>query len=191
MARNLQTLVGRHKEALSKFPESVLYKTLETSLSKEGMSLREFDDAITRICGGSSPPFPFPSARDYYIAGSSHNLLGDIRVPFLALSAADDPVSSNVPVGVSDNGLVVLAVTNCGGHLGWFEAVKGFHVQRWMKKPVIEWIRAVGEDLVGGDADNCGNSKSSGSLVSGNHSSLDAHAVQHRNSSESAVLDGI
>ncbi|TFK80926.1 AB-hydrolase YheT [Polyporus arcularius HHB13444] len=149
MAQNLSNLVARHKDELAKFPDSMLYKSMQTSLPKKNMTLLEFDDAITRIAGGSSPPFPFPSARDYYIAGSSHNVLGDIQVPFLAVSSADDPIASTVPIGETDNGWVVIAVTNGGGHLGWFEAGKRFgQLERWIRKPVIEWIRAVGEDLV-------------------------------------------
>lgn len=152
MAQNLQNLVARHKDSLARFPDSQLWKTLETSLPKKNMTLVEFDNTITRLAGGSSPPFPFPSARDYYAAATSHTMLGDIRVPFLAISSADDPIASHVPVDATDNGWVVFAVTKGGGHLGWFEAGKRFGtLERWIKKPVVEWIRAAGEDLVVGE----------------------------------------
>ncbi|TBU32393.1 AB-hydrolase YheT [Dichomitus squalens] len=149
MAQNLQKLVARHRDTLAKFPDSALWKTVEAKLPRKDMSLMEFDDAITRLAGGSSPPFPFASARDYYTAASSHKVLDDIRVPFLAVSAADDPVASHIPIGETDNPWVVLAVTNGGGHLGWFEAGKAFGaLERWIRKPVVEWLRAIGEDLV-------------------------------------------
>ena len=113
------------------------------------MKLIDFDEAVTRVVGGSSPPFPFTSAQDYYTAGSSHTMLGDIRVPFLAVSAGDDPIASIPPVGMTDNGWVAIAVTRGGGHLGWFEAGKTFgQVERWIRRPVVEWIRAIGEDLL-------------------------------------------
>lgn len=149
MAQNLQNLVARHRDALARFPESALWKSVQTSLPRKNMTLIEFDNAVTRIAGGSSPPFPFATARDYYAAATSHKMLADIRVPFLAVSAADDPIASHVPVGVTDNGWFVLAVTSGGGHLGWFESGKKFgELERWIRKPVIQWIRAIGEDLV-------------------------------------------
>ena len=76
------------------FPESALWKTMRAKLPRNDMYLVEFDDTITRLAGGSSPPFPFASARDYYTAASSHKVLGDIRVPFLAVSSADDPIAA-------------------------------------------------------------------------------------------------
>ncbi len=149
MAQNLQNLVARHRDALAKFPDSTLWKTVEARLPKKDMTLMEFDDTITRLAGGSSPMFPFASARHYYAAGSSHNVLDGIRVPFLAISAADDPIASTIPIGEADNPIVVIAVTNGGGHLGWFEAGKKFGtLERWIRKPVLEWIRAISENLV-------------------------------------------
>ncbi|OSD01613.1 AB-hydrolase YheT [Trametes coccinea BRFM310] len=149
MAQNLKKVIARHLEALSKFPDSLAWQAAKAVSARKSMSLVEFDDTVTRVCGGSSPPFPFPSARDYYTAASSHKMLKDIRVPFLALNSKDDPIVSSIPVGVADNGWVVLALTEGGGHLGWFEAGKRFgELERWVRKPVLEWIRAVGEDLV-------------------------------------------
>ncbi|KAI0781038.1 AB-hydrolase YheT [Trametes elegans] len=149
MAQNLQKVVARHLDALSKFPDSPAWKAAQAVSTKKKMSLVEFDDAVTRVCGGPSPPFPFASAYDYYRAASSHKVLADIRVPFLALNSADDPIVSSLPVGVADNGWVVLGLTNAGGHLGWFEAGKRFgELERWIRKPVLEWLRAVGEDFV-------------------------------------------
>ncbi|KAM5538983.1 hypothetical protein V8D89_007206 [Ganoderma adspersum] len=149
MAQNLQNLVARHKDALSKFPESMLWRSFQAHLPKKDMTLMQFDDAITRLAGGPSPPFPFASARHYYVAGASHNVLDDIRVPFLAISAADDPIASSIPIGETDNPLVAIVVTNGGGHLGWFEAGKTFGtLERWIRKPVLEWIRAISEHLV-------------------------------------------
>ncbi|KAI0374786.1 AB-hydrolase YheT [Pilatotrama ljubarskyi] len=149
MARNLQKVVARHMEALSKFPDSLAWKAVKAASVKKNMTLLEFDDTVTRVVGGSSPPFPFPTAHDYYRAASSHRVLGDIRVPFLALNAEDDPIVSSFPVGEADNGWVVLGRTNGGGHLGWFEAGGHFgELHRWIRKPVLEWVHAMGDDLV-------------------------------------------
>ncbi|KAI1794276.1 Alpha/Beta hydrolase protein, partial [Ganoderma leucocontextum] len=65
---NLQNLVARHRDALAKFPDSMLWKMVEARLPKNDMSLMDFDDTTTRVAGGSSPPFPFASARHYYAA---------------------------------------------------------------------------------------------------------------------------
>ena len=150
MAQNLQKLLARHKNVAEQFPDSNFARAFATpDFLTRDMYLIDFDEAVTRVVGGSSPPFPFPSARDYYVAGASHNVLGSIRVPFLAVSAEDDPIAGAAPVGGMDKGWVVIALTRGGGHLGWFEAGTRFgHVERWIRKPVVEWIRAIGEDML-------------------------------------------
>ncbi|KAH9934794.1 AB-hydrolase YheT [Fomitopsis serialis] len=152
MAQNLRRLLGRHANEIAKFPEHPLAKTLPEVLSNKPMSLTQFDAIVTRVVGGSSPPFPFPSAWDYYVWASSHEVLPNIRVPFLALNAEDDPVVQVLPVEAGGNPYVVFAVTEKGGHLGWFETVQSTgEVRRWVSRPIVQWLRAVGEDLVVGD----------------------------------------
>ena len=42
-------------------------------------------------------------------------------------------------------------LTKGGGHLGWFEDKEDswwkFNVQRWVCKPVLEWLKATAEDF--------------------------------------------
>jgi len=38
---------------------------------------------------------------------------------------------------------VVLAWTRRGGHLGWFEYDSDGRLRRWIRKPVLEWFKAV------------------------------------------------
>ena len=151
MAGNLKVLVKRHLTTLAKNPESELYKAAQKVLETPKLSLIQFDDTVTRIGGGPSPPFPFASARDYYRWASSHKLLPQIRVPFLALNSADDPIVKDLPTDAGPSALgpwVTFCVTEGGGHLGWFEKGPGFFtLQRWMSRPVVEWLRAVGEDV--------------------------------------------
>ncbi|KAI0082681.1 AB-hydrolase YheT [Panus rudis PR-1116 ss-1] len=151
MARNLIVLMKRHLSSLAKFPESDLYKAIHKITSMSHPTLMQFDDTVTRVGGGSSPPFPFPSARDYYRWASSHNLLPHVRVPLLALNSADDPIVRTLPIDKGEDALgpsVVFGVTNGGGHLGWFEyGATRFSLNRWMKKPVLEWLKAMGEDI--------------------------------------------
>jgi len=149
MASNLLRLLSRHTASLSRQPDHYVTTAMHAAFALKSPTLEQFDDKFTSKAGGAPPIFPFPSAKHYYIWASSHYVLPDVRVPLLALNAADDPIVHKVPEDV-DNPSVVLAVTPGGGHLGWFETGKDGpgSVTRWITKPVIEWLRLVGEDLV-------------------------------------------
>jgi hypothetical protein len=124
-------------------------KCVTATLALKYPRLDEVDSCMTRFVGGTLPPFPFDSVEEYYTWGSSHNALGDIRVPFLALNSADDPIVRSVPAGGAGNGYVAMSMTSGGGHLGWFEASnRTGEVRRWIKKPILEWLRAFGEDVI-------------------------------------------
>lgn len=149
MGANLQNVVKRHARALSSDPDTLMAKRVTATLALRNPRLDEFDHSITRYVGGTSPPFPFDSGTDYYIWASSHKVLGDIRVPFLTLNSADDPVVRSTPKDAAGNGYVAMSITSGGGHLGWFEASDGIgEVRRWIKKPILEWLRAFGEEVV-------------------------------------------
>ncbi|KAF9053936.1 AB-hydrolase YheT [Hymenopellis radicata] len=149
MANNLLRLLRRHKDSLGKKPDHFVTEAMYNAFSLKSPTLEQFDNAFTCKAGGGPPIFPFKTSGDYYRWGSSHYLLPDVRVPLLTLNAMDDPVVQKVPTGV-DNPSVVMAVTRGGGHLGWFEpSTEGwFDVKRWVTKPVLEWLRMVGNDLV-------------------------------------------
>lgn len=141
-------LMKRNAPYVEKFPENKLSSILPDLFAIKSPTLHDVDSRLTRNVGGSSPPFPFPTAKAYYAWASSHHCLNDIRVPFLAVNAADDPIVRHLPYDVGNNGHVALAVTEGGGHLGWFEATEERGtVRRWIIKPVIEWLKAVGDDL--------------------------------------------
>lgn len=152
MAQNLSRVLSRHSEALGKFPKSDLTKAIPSLQSIKNPSLRDFDNTITRLAGGSSPPFPFETAHHYYVWGSSHELLGKVKVPLLALNADDDPIVRILPIDAGPDALgpwVVFGVTRGGGHLGWFERGSYWgHLKRWVSNPVIEWLKATGEGMV-------------------------------------------
>ena len=152
MANNLRKLVMKHLATLVRLGPSALTPNLETLVLARDARLIDIDELLTRLVGGSSPPFPFPSAMDYYKWASSHRHLKDIRVPFLAINSLDDPIVRELPLlAPQETGYVAIVVTKCGGHLGWFQRNEkaGFMaVDRWVKEPVCEWLRATGEDLV-------------------------------------------
>ena len=122
-------------------------KAANAVISLDKPTLQEFDDTFTKIAGGPAPYFPFPDANAYYVWASSHNMLQHITVPFLAINAGDDPIVSSTPMDSGGNGLVVMELTKGGGHVGWFQAGSG-RVERWTTKPVLEWLKLVGRDLV-------------------------------------------
>ena len=49
-------------------------------------------------------------------------------------------------------------MTERGGHIGWFEDKKGswwkFGLQMWVRKPVLEWLKATIEDFKRENAPN-------------------------------------
>ncbi|KAG6818136.1 hypothetical protein H0H87_000041 [Tephrocybe sp. NHM501043] len=146
MGGNLQNLLKRHEKSLRSELGHRVAKAMPLALALRNPTLEQFDDTFTRIAGGSAPTFPFATADDYYRWGSSHHVVKDIRVPYLAINAADDPVVRHVPMDGGGNGLVVMELTPAGGHLGWFQAGNGF-VDRWTTRPVLEWLKLTAEDI--------------------------------------------
>jgi len=137
----------KHLNSLVQDPEHHVAKAAREALKLNNPTLEKFDDTFSRIAGGPAPYFPFPDADAYYVWGSSHNMVGRVTVPFLSINAVDDPIVRHVPMDGGGNGLVVMELTTGGGHVGWFQAGKGY-VDRWTTKPVLEWLRLVGEDIV-------------------------------------------
>ncbi|KZT05358.1 AB-hydrolase YheT [Laetiporus sulphureus 93-53] len=149
LGSNLQGIVKRHADSLSKFKDHPVGQAVAPCVALKSPTMEMFDNTFNRIAGGSMPPFPFPDAQAYYVWASSHHVLPRVRVPFLALNSEDDPIVQVLPIEAGGNEYVVFAVTKKGGHLGWFEAGK----RRWFTKPVMEWLKAVGEDMVVGNRD--------------------------------------
>ena len=147
MANNLLNVIKRHEPELLRLSENRFTPILQRINTLGNLTLREFDANVTSKVGGSSPPFPFPSADAYYEWAASHQCLPRVRVPLLAINAVDDPIVGHVPTDVGGNGYVALVVTPAGGHLGWFEPSEDGRLRRWVVKPTVEWLRAVGEDL--------------------------------------------
>jgi len=148
MGGNLLNLLKRHATSLTEAQNERVSQAVAKGLGLKKPTMEDFDDTFTRIAGGSSPPFPFASAHEYYVWSSSHKVLPDIKVPFLAINAADDPIVHEVPKSTGGDSWATMILTTTGGHLGWFEASSSGQVQRWVKKPVLEWLRVVGEHIV-------------------------------------------
>lgn len=140
----MMRLVRRHERSLRRYPEHPICKELPSVLALRYPTLPKFDDTFTRKVGGDAPIFPIPTVDEYYRWASSDKRVGDIRVPFLSINAADDPVVTNAPMDGKENGSVVMVLTNRGGHLGWFESA----TERWTTQPILEWLELMGNAIM-------------------------------------------
>jgi len=153
MGANLLRLYKSHLPNIEKMEGSFMLSINSKVLALKSPRLIDVDEVVVSKSGGPSPQWPFPSALDYYkYARSDHSLAG-INVPFLAISAQDDPIVQIIPKpdepSTEASGWVSVAITPGGGHLGWFEdGEKHGEVRRWIKRPILQWIRAVAEDFV-------------------------------------------
>jgi len=150
MGGNLLRLLKKHFTALTADPEHYVAEAAHNTLRLKNPTLALFDETFTRIAGGPAPHFPFKNSEEYYIWGSSDNIVEHITVPFLAINADDDPVVRHVPMDGKGNGNVIMELTKGGGHLGWFSAGDGF-VDRWTTKPVLEWLSLMGDKVIHDD----------------------------------------
>ncbi|KXN82096.1 hypothetical protein AN958_03254 [Leucoagaricus sp. SymC.cos] len=148
MGGNLQNLLKRHYKALVADPDHYVAKATTKAVSLKNPTLEEFDSAFTSIAGGPPPVFPFPSVEEYYRCMSSHYMLKNVHIPYLAISSADDPIIRCVPMDGGNNPYVVIGLTAGGGHLGWFQDGGTGNVDRWTTQPVLEWLKLMGNDVV-------------------------------------------
>lgn len=147
MGSNILKLLKYHSASFFKDLDHCVAKAAKEALKLRNPTLELYDETFTRIAGGTGPPFPFETAEAYYIWGSSHHVINKITVPFLAINSSDDPIVRHVPMDGGGNGLVVMVLTQGGGHLGWFQ--RGSHfIERWTTKPVLEWLKIMGEGLL-------------------------------------------
>jgi len=145
-------VVERNEANISKLPDNNPLSALLPELyGMKSPTIYEVDNVLTRRVGGSPPDFPFPSMTEFYGWASCHNVLGNVRVPLLNINARDDPIVGHFPYDVGNSAYTALAMTPGGGHMGWFESDGSntmWGVRIWYIQSVMEWLRAVGEDLV-------------------------------------------
>ncbi|KAG8378385.1 hypothetical protein BUALT_Bualt08G0132000 [Buddleja alternifolia] len=80
----------------------------------------------------------------YYRRCSSSSFIGQVSVPLLCISALDDPVCTREAIPWDEcraNKNVVLATTQHGGHLAFFEGIAGSSL--WWVKAVNEYLEAL------------------------------------------------
>ena len=97
-------------------------------------TVRDFDELITAgHCG-------FEGADDYYARSSAMQVLGEIRVPTMILTAQDDPFvpfSTFSCAGLAGNSLIQLVAPEHGGHCGFISDDR--EERFWSEARVVEF----------------------------------------------------
>ena len=147
LARSLRTIFNEHAHLWDKEKKN-LDVLFDPERAKTAKTIRDFDDAITRVS------FGWPSVDHYYAGSSSAQRIGGVQVPLLCLQALDDPIAPAAAIPRAEmkrNGNVVLATTRTGGHLGWCCAAASARVGRdvgnrlftgapWCDTPAVEFL---------------------------------------------------
>lgn len=128
MGSNMNKLMKCHKESILK------HTNLEWDKISNVTYLYEFDRAVQTVTWG------YPTEDAYYRDASCADGVMAIRIPFFAISAADDPIAVDEAVPkeeMKQNPYTVLCSTSLGGHLSWFEIGGG----RWHAKPISNFLK--------------------------------------------------
>ncbi|KAK3946077.1 Alpha/Beta hydrolase protein [Diplogelasinospora grovesii] len=129
MGTNMKKLIELHKDSILKHTKLDFDR-----IQREVTYLYEFDREVQTVTWG------YPTEGAYYRDASSADAVLAIRIPFLALSAADDPIAVDEAVPYEEfkqNPYTVLCSTSLGGHLSWFEFGGG----RWHARPIVNFLR--------------------------------------------------
>ncbi|KAI8979669.1 Alpha/Beta hydrolase protein [Mycotypha africana] len=132
MTKNLKATAARHLDILSK------NGTINPTEVMAARNIREFDNACTRKM------FGYTTVNNYYRDASSCRFIEHVKIPLLCMNALDDPIApvQSIPYDeIKVNPYVVLATTDRGGHIGWFEGFR--YPTRWVIKPLAEFIVAM------------------------------------------------
>ena len=132
LAQNMIKLVRVHQSVFAGAANIDIVKTLRSK------TLREFDNAFT------AKSFHFATADTYYRTGSSAQYVHDIRIPFVAVNALDDPICHPLGIPFDEsvaNPHVLLLTTKHGGHsLNWFT---GWTADSWVKHVVANFSQSL------------------------------------------------
>ena len=123
LGTNMIKLFERHIDQISQNPN------IDIDVVRNSKYLHEFDRYV------QGPTWGYPTEGAYYRDASSIDAMMGIRIPFLGISALDDPVVTEEALPkmeIQATPYGVLCTTSLGGHLGWFELGGG----RWFVKAV-------------------------------------------------------
>ncbi|KAF2443536.1 medium-chain fatty acid ethyl ester synthase/esterase 1 [Karstenula rhodostoma CBS 690.94] len=134
MGGNLKKLYELHRTDLLKAEE------LDDEKIMKCKYLHEFDRAV------QAPSWGYPTETAYYRDAQSADAVVAIKIPFLAINAEDDPISSIEAIPYEEfkqNPYTVLCCTNWGGHLSWFQ----FGGKRWFADAVVAFFTKLHEEV--------------------------------------------
>ncbi|MBS1841938.1 MAG: alpha/beta fold hydrolase [Acidobacteria bacterium] len=100
-------------------------------------TVREFDDAIT------APSFGFRDAVEYYESAGAKKVIGAIRLPYLLITAQDDPFVPFTAIraaGAEKNPHIQLVAPEHGGHCGFVSRHAGGQ-RFWAEEKIVEFCR--------------------------------------------------
>lgn len=129
--RFLRRLRAKAAEKARRFPGAVDWAAV-----RRARTFAELDDRLT------APLHGFASAADYWARSSSGPLLGRVRRPLLALSAADDPIAPGafLPLAAArGNPSLTMRVLPAGGHVG-FVAGPPWRPAFWAEAEAARWL---------------------------------------------------
>jgi len=132
--RFVSGLMDRYARKQKLFPERYPFNGLRPI-----RTVREFDDVIT------APQFGYRDAQHYYERASAKRLASKIHVPFLMITAQDDPFvpyRSFVAAKISNNPAIRFVAPQHGGHCGFISKHGG--VERfWAEQRIVEFCEAL------------------------------------------------
>jgi predicted alpha/beta-fold hydrolase len=135
LTNGLHRWVARHTDVLHEAT------WLDRARLARARTIREFDaSAIV-------PQFGYESVDHYYRDGSTaHRLQAEVRIPFLALNAEDDPIcdARGIPRDApARNENLLFVLTREGGHVAWATGWTPWTGASWGEIAAVEFIRAV------------------------------------------------
>ncbi|HLZ14024.1 MAG TPA: alpha/beta fold hydrolase [Candidatus Acidoferrum sp.] len=129
-ARFVRGLLKRYARKAELFPQRY-----STNGFGPIQTVREFDDAIT------APSFGFKNAEAYYESAGAKKVAGQIRVPYLLITAQDDPFVPYEAIrasGVERNPAIRFVAPENGGHCG-FVSRHGGSERFWAEERVVDF----------------------------------------------------
>lgn len=139
LAKSLRKIYQEHHSLFVNAANSGI-KSYDPEKALRAKTIRDFDDAITRIS------FGWDSVDNYYAGSSSSLSIPNVKVPCLVIQAEDDPIAPKQAIpfkALDDNPNCILVTTPTGGHLGWCSGENGILGAPWTDMALNQYFSAV------------------------------------------------
>ncbi|KAK5608065.1 Monoacylglycerol lipase ABHD2-B [Crenichthys baileyi] len=142
LAGNMKKLIQSHRGSLLSMSSSSIG---DADLNKlyTATSMMQIDDKIMRKFHG------YGSLREYYEKESCVHYIHNVSVPLLLVNSSDDPLIHRSLLAIpgrlaEEMPNVMFALTEHGGHMGFFEGAVVFpQPLTWMDKVILEYTNAI------------------------------------------------